>query len=196
MPAARKALDSTVTQLIAQLDRKIISARAGVEKAQAELARLEAEREALATALNMIQRGPQPPSSDRPWPELSRSDAVARILEQKGGALSPRDISVVLAERGRHGDEPAAVSAALNYLAKKGRASSPGPGLWQAGPGDRSGPGLIPAPDEPPGDHSQVGNPAPVYPLETDYYEIGPAAQREPKSGTTSEAPGPEHPSG
>jgi hypothetical protein len=163
MPAARKTLDSTVVELIARQDRQIVLARARLEKAQAQLARLEAERDALAAALNRMQGGPQAPSSDPPWSELSRSRAVERVLEQEGRALSPLEISVVLAERGRRGDGPAAVSAALNYLAKKGRASSPGPGLWRGGPADLSGPGLIPGPEEPPGDQGQAGDFTPAY---------------------------------
>lgn len=144
----RKTIGSELAEIIARLDRQILSAEARAADAQAGLARLKAEREALGTALRTVQ-DPRPPlgtPSTGPWPELGRADAVARVLEEEEGReLSPQDISVALGRAGRQGDRPALVSAALNYLAKRGRAHSPRHGLWRAGPADLHGPGPTPA---------------------------------------------------
>jgi hypothetical protein len=160
----RRTIHSELAEIIARLDRQILSAEARAADAQAELARLKAEREALSTALRTMQDRPPPlgtPSAG-PWPELGRADAVARVLrEEAGRELSPQDISVALGRAGRQGDRPALVSAALNYLAKRGRAHSPRHGLWRAGPADLHGPGPPPAINDPTADYDQTGEPVP-----------------------------------
>jgi hypothetical protein len=119
--------------------------------------------------------------------------------------LSPLEISQALAERGRGGDDPGAVSAALNYLAKKHRASRHGPGQWQAGPPELSSPDLTTALDHPVDREGPTGPPALDEPAPTEasalgYYEeledINRVletrfAQGEGKVGATSEAPDP-----
>jgi len=159
----RKTIDSELAEIIARLDRQILSAEARAADVQAELARLKAEREALGRALRAVQ-DPRPPlgtPGTGPWPELGRADAVARVLEEEQGReLSPQDISVALGRAGRQDDRPALVSAALNYLAKRGRAHSPRHGLWRAGPADLQGPGPTPAVNGPTADYDQAGEPA------------------------------------
>ena len=193
--------------LVAELDTKIASAKANVEKAQAELTDLQRRREVLGTALYELQRGPEPQAKagDRPWPKLNRNDAVERVLKEVGRLLSPLEISEALAERGRSGDDPGAVSAALNYLAKKGRASRPGPGQWQAGPSESNTPDLTAAPNAPVDRGGPTGPPALDEPATTEalprgYFAGfgrdvpgggGQVAQREEEVGATSEAQGP-----
>lgn len=162
MATRRKTIDSELAEIIARLDRQILSAEARAADVQAELARLKAEREALGRALRTVQE-PHPPlgtPSTGPWPELGRADAVARVLEEEGRELSPQDISVALGRAGRQGDRPALVSAGLNYLTKRGRAHSPRHGLWRAGPAEQHGPGPTPAVNDLTVDDDQTGEPA------------------------------------
>ena len=163
MATRRKSIDSELAEIIARLDRQILSAETRAADAQAELARLKAEREALSTALRTVQdpRLRLGTPSTGPWPELGRADAVARVLiEEEGRELSPQGISVALGRAGRQGDQPALVSAALNYLAKRGRAHSPRHGTWRAGPADPHGPGPTPAVNDLTVDDPQTGEPA------------------------------------
>ena len=155
-------MEDRLKEMCAGLDRQIGSANIRVEKAQALLAGLERHRKVLSTALEGIQRGSQPRSEagDQSWAKLSRADAVARTLEEVGGSLPPLAISRALAEQGRSGDTPAAVSASLNYLQKKGRARWLGNGLWQAGPPELSSPGSKPAFDHPLDGHDDPSPPA------------------------------------
>jgi len=207
MPAPKKTMEDTLAELVADLDTRIDSAKANVEKAQAELSDLERRREVLSTALYEIQRGPEPRAKarDRPWPKLNRNDAVERVLEEAGRLLSLLEISQALAERGRDGDDPGAVSAALNYLAKKRRASRHGPGRWQAGSSELSSPDLTTALDRPVDRPGPTSPPALDEPASTEASALGyheeleeinrvletRFAQGEGKVGATPEAPGP-----
>jgi hypothetical protein len=207
MPAPKKNMEETLAELVAELDGRIGSATANVEKAQAELSDLERRREVLNTALYEIQRGPEPraKAGDRPWAKLNRNDAVERVLKEADRLLSPLEISQALAERGRGGDDPGAVSAALNYLAKKRRVSRHGPGRWQAGPSELNTPDLTTGLDHPVDRGGLTSPPALDEPASTEasalaYYEEMDDINRvletrysqgEGKVGATSEAPGP-----
>lgn len=121
--------------------------------AEAELLRLEeqvtgfqAERYGLQLALARRRGQPGPvaltgPPSDRqdgppwavvPWQDLSRAEAVLELLLQEGGPLSRMTLTERLAEVGRVGDDPDAVSAALAYLRRTGRAERVAAGQWVA----------------------------------------------------------------
>jgi hypothetical protein len=145
-------------------EREVALLQAQVSEVQAKLARRQAELEALRTALDMVRDGPQRLTpGGRPWPQLTRSGAVERILKEEGRALSPREISLALGQRGRDGDGPSLVSASLNHLAKMGRAHKPQPARWRAGPSDLVDAGLGPEPSGLAAGQDQIGEPAGDY---------------------------------
>jgi septal ring factor EnvC (AmiA/AmiB activator) len=68
------------------------------------------------------------------WSDLSRAGAVEKALAEARRPLSPSAISAVLANKGRSGDPPHYVSAALAYLQGAGRARRTGQSRWVVEP--------------------------------------------------------------
>jgi hypothetical protein len=60
---------------------------------------------------------------------MKRTDAIARVLLEADGPLSPSQIHQGLKGRGRE-DGPNAVSAALAYLNHRGRVTAVSRGQW------------------------------------------------------------------
>lgn len=122
----------TLPEAIADLDRRI--------------AEMQAEREVLVTVLGRMtaagstaspgsaQIASRDAGEKGAWLILNRMEAVARVLAEADRPLSPKEITDLLHEHGRTDDKTNLVSAALNYLVKKGRVHSEGRGNWRAGP--------------------------------------------------------------
>jgi DNA-binding transcriptional ArsR family regulator len=64
------------------------------------------------------------------WEIMPRTSAIARLLGQVDGALSPAELAKELSARGRD-DRSSVVSAALAYLKNKGLVESVGHGKWR-----------------------------------------------------------------
>jgi hypothetical protein len=65
-----------------------------------------------------------------PWVPLARTDAILEALETVAEPLSPGAITDMLTEKGRTGDTPKNVSAALSYLQTQDKVRSLGRGRW------------------------------------------------------------------
>jgi hypothetical protein len=77
------------------------------------------------------QQLPVPPrgTGNNDWLALPRTEAVARMLGEMGGHLSPSELSELLESVGRD-DPPLAVGKALNHLYRKGRANTVARAKW------------------------------------------------------------------
>ena len=67
------------------------------------------------------------------WVRLGRTEAVYKVLEEEG-ALTNVQVFKALEQRGRSGDTPKLIGAALSYLKKMGRVDSPERGVWEVIP--------------------------------------------------------------
>lgn len=71
--------------------------------------------------------------STLPPTDLSRTDAIWRVLREAKGPMSPSEVQAALHDLGRD-DDYNAVSAALAYLARNKRVHSVGRAQWVGGP--------------------------------------------------------------
>jgi len=71
----------------------------------------------------------------REWPTMPKALAVERVLREARGPVRPSEIVLILDGHGRD-DSVLDVSAALQYLERKGRAHRPAYGAWLIGPGE------------------------------------------------------------
>lgn len=95
---------------------------------------LRAEIRGLELALKRQQPSRHAPLDDRTrWQSMTRIAAVVEILREEGN-LSPSGISAALETRGRRGDHPKLVSAALNDLLNRGRVQHAPARTWIATP--------------------------------------------------------------
>jgi len=98
------------------------------------MSRLNAEVQGLQLARTrregpVAEEFPADPAEDV-WRSLSRLKAIVRVLAESDGPRSPSVISRLLEERGREGDLPYLVSAALANLKRAKRVEQAGYGLW------------------------------------------------------------------
>ncbi len=73
---------------------------------------------------------PPPANGDSEWLELSRSQAVQRLLEAESKPMSPGDLSAALVAKGRVNDHPHYISSTLNNLQKRNKVRRTGYGRW------------------------------------------------------------------
>ena len=148
-------VEEVLQALLAEVELLLTDAEAQLVRLEEQVNGLQAERYGLQLAL--ARRRDQAPTADLqgplrppqqgaratwetvPWQDMSRAEAVLQLLLEEGGPLSRMGIAERLAEVGRVGDDPDAVSAALAYLRRTGRAERAGAGQWVAR-GTGSGP--------------------------------------------------------
>ncbi len=150
LPAFREALQGLQAE-IEQVETKRSRAQQQVEACTQELERLRAEYQGIESYVNRHKPQDQPdpgstsaaesvvePRSEHAngansangWQLLNRVEAVARILREADGPLSPGDIVEALEQVGRD-DTMRDVAAALSHLKKKGRrAENVSRGRW------------------------------------------------------------------
>lgn len=141
--------EDALQTVLGDVELLLVDAEDRLRRVEEEVASLQAERYGLQLALARLRGGvvpvPPPPLPALPgdgtvepgwvpasWQELSRAEAVYQVLLEENGALSRGTITERLAEVGRVGDDPDAVSAALAYLRRTGRAERTGLGQWVA----------------------------------------------------------------
>lgn len=142
-------VEEVLLDLLAEADFLLTEAESELRLVEERVKALDAERYGLQLALDR-RRGvattavapstmasseghdPAPSWEPAPWPTLSRAEAVLQLLLEEEAPLSRVTITQRLAELGREGDDPDAVSAALAYLRRTGRAERAGPGQWVA----------------------------------------------------------------
>ena len=135
-----QALLAEVEALLADAEAELLRLEEQVTGFQAERYGLQlvlARRRGQAGAAGLSAAAPSerqdgPPWTVVPWPDLSRAEAVLELLLQEGGPLSRMALTERLADVGRVGDDPDAVSAALAYLRRTGRAERVAAGQWVA----------------------------------------------------------------
>jgi hypothetical protein len=90
--------------------------------------RLREERRGLELALQRYGGGVAK-SGENGWANLTRPEAVLRVMQQVGRPVSPTALAEFLAQLGRE-DGPRFVSAALTGLKQRGKVRQLGRGLW------------------------------------------------------------------
>ncbi len=134
----------TLEALLADVEAQIGSMRVKLseldKQRELHLARIDqlgAEQRGLTLALQRLtgSDGHASDAESRPseFANLTRTDAVEEILKSAQAAMSIKEITAVLAERGRE-DAYDLVSAALAYLKRKERVHQPRRGQWVIGP--------------------------------------------------------------
>ncbi|MEX1177030.1 MAG: hypothetical protein WEB09_01085 [Nitriliruptor sp.] len=99
------------TELIAELDRRILAAEDALVAARAEMAGLKAQRAVLQRSVG--DRGE--------LTGLPRTEAIIEVLERSPSTLTVAEVQAALAEGGRQEDSANAVRATLSYLKKADR---------------------------------------------------------------------------
>ena len=129
------AIDLRNALEVARTEREDVLAR--LHTAEAEVASLDTEIKGLELALARHNGGPTPVGPDpveiRKWKKMARTDAITRIMEEKGEPMSPREITDALLSVGRT-DQRNPVAAALQYLKREQRIHWIGRGQWIPGP--------------------------------------------------------------
>ena len=137
--------ESVLRQLLAETERPLAEAELELHRLEERIRELQAERYGLQLALARHRdsatdaAGPEVPEtpigdavrSEMLWQMLSRAEAVERVLEDAAGPLTRQEVVEVLRRCGRHDDTADAVSAALAYLQRIGRARRTGRNQWQ-----------------------------------------------------------------
>ncbi len=72
---------------------------------------------------------PNTPSTEADWASIPRTDAVVRMLSERG-AMSPNEIAKALNAVGRQDATWQNISRVLDHLRNKGRVKSLGRGQW------------------------------------------------------------------
>jgi hypothetical protein len=128
----REKLSQLAEQLTyAQQERAAVEER--IRTLEHQLRELEQEEQILRRVavrydIEPPRDGPLPREVEE-WQQLTRTDAIMRVLKEAGRPMSPADIAQVLAEKGRD-DSGHYVSAGLAYLKDSHRAHAEGRGQW------------------------------------------------------------------
>jgi hypothetical protein len=137
----------TVLQhVLTETEALLAEARVELQQIDERIKLLQCEQYGVQLALARLRREPPPPlaAGDQPhdddeaqgggtsWSELSRAEAVLRVLSDAGAPLGRLEIASRLVDVGRDGDDPDAVSAALAYLRRTHRVERSGGGRWVA----------------------------------------------------------------
>jgi hypothetical protein len=120
----------TVHEALEDARRRLEKAQNSRASLEATIARIHDEVRGLELAL-MAHGGEvetEAPSRNG-WAGVARTKAVEALLREIG-PLTPSEISRGLRDRGRIGDKPRYVSAAIAYLKKQGVVQSVGGGKW------------------------------------------------------------------
>ncbi len=143
--------ESVLRQLLAETERPLAEAELEVHRLEERIRELQAERYGLQLALarhrgqpdhapsaeSLSRAGQDRVDSAILWQMISRAEAVERVLEESARPLTRQEVVEVLVGCGRNEDTPDAVSAALAYLQRIGRARRAGRNQWELiGPPD------------------------------------------------------------
>ena len=137
-------------QVLAETEALLARAELELRRLEDRVRALQVERQGLQLALVRHGTGVGEPATPTPaggtgpggteggggagsvaWRELSRAEAVLQVLLAEGRPVSRREIVGALADAGR-GDDADAVSAALAYLRRTGKARRVGPAQWSS----------------------------------------------------------------
>jgi hypothetical protein len=126
------ALEALTTE-VEQAEAARAQAKAVLQASEMRLLQLRREREGIESYIKRHQqRDAFPPMSadDYLSPTLPRSEAVAQVLGEGDGPMTPAEIKDVLHKAGRD-DEYRDVAAALSHLKSRGRANNVARGVWE-----------------------------------------------------------------
>lgn len=80
-----------------------------------------------------------PPSGNVPeakqgWQDLTRPDAILRLLREHGQPMGPSEIATALMQAGRAHETPSLIYSTIDKLKKRGQIANVGYGKWALAP--------------------------------------------------------------